>query len=158
MKKRRWTEADLVSAVKKSYSVRNVIKALGLIPAGGNYSQINKFIKLYKIDISHFKGKGWNKGLSGIGIPRRTLEEILNIDTYFQSYKLKRRLIKEGLKKQQCEECNWAKMSEDGRIPLELDHINGNSRDNRLENLRILCPNCHSLKPTHRGRNRKVQL
>lgn len=45
-------------------------------------------------------------------------------------------------------------MSEDGRIPLELDHINGDRHDNRLENLRVLCPNCHSLKPTHRGLNR----
>jgi len=43
----------------------------------------------------------------------------------------------------------------DGYLPLELDHINGDHHDNRLENLRILCPNCHSLKPTHRGRRRK---
>ena len=155
---RKWKEEDLIKAVKSSFSVRNVIKILGLVPAGGNYTQINKFIKIYKIDISHFKGKGWNRGLSGIGIPRRALKEILKNDTYFQSYKLKRRLINEGLKKESCEECNWAKMSEDGRIPLELDHINGDSKDNRLENLRVLCPNCHSLKPTHRGRNRKVKL
>lgn len=156
--KRKWTREDLIDAVKVSYSIRSVIKALGLVPAGGNYSQINKYIQLYKIDISHFKGKGWNLGFTGIGVPRRTLKEILNIGTYFQSFKLKRRLFKEGLKSERCEECGWAKMSEDGRIPLELDHINGDSKDNRLENLRVLCPNCHSLKPTHRGRNRKIRL
>ena len=51
--------------------------------------------------------------------------------------------------------CGWAKISIDGRIPLELDQINGNRHDNRLENLRILCPNCHSLQITHRGMNIK---
>ncbi len=63
-----------------------------------------------------------------------------------------------NLKKPECEECGWAKRSEDGRIPLELDHINGDSHDNRLENLRILCPNCRSLEPTHRGMNIKAHL
>lgn len=77
------------------------------------------------------------------------------IDSDYQSFKLKSRLFSEKLKIPCCEECGWAKKSEDGRIPLELDHINGNRRDNRLENLRILCPNCHSLKPTHRGLNKK---
>jgi 5-methylcytosine-specific restriction endonuclease McrA len=43
----------------------------------------------------------------------------------------------------------------DGRIPVELDHVNGDKSDNRIENLRILCPSCHSLQPTHRGLNQK---
>ncbi len=156
--KKRWTRENLIDAAKSSYSIRNVIRMLGLKPAGGNYAQINKFILLFQIDIAHFKGRGWNKGLTGTGVPRISLEKILVAGSYFQSYKLKKRLFKEGFKKVLCEECGWAKRSEDGRIPLELDHINGDSTDNRIENLRVLCPNCHSLKPTHRGRNRKVQL
>ncbi|MFC1775685.1 HNH endonuclease, partial [Patescibacteria group bacterium] len=103
----------------------------------------------------HFTGQGWNKGMRGIGKPRISLKEILTKNSSFQSYKLKKRLFKEGLKKPQCEECGWAKKSKDGRIPLELDHVNGTRTDNRLENLRVLCPNCHSLKPTHRGLNKK---
>jgi len=155
MRKRKWDVESLKKAVKSSSSYRQVLKKLGLKEAGGNYSQIKKYIEELGLDFDHYKGRGWKKGLSGFDSPRIPLEKILVKNSRFQSYKLKKRLFKAGLKKQNCEECGWCKVSEDGRIPLELDHINGNSRDNRIENLRVLCPNCHSLKPTHRGRNRQ---
>lgn len=155
MKNRSWTEADLKKAVARSFSVRQVIKSLKLKPAGGNYDQINKYIRLYKIKTNHFKGKGWNKGLKGIGKPFIPLERILVKNSDFQSYKLKKRLFQAKLKIPKCELCGWSKRSRDGRTPLELDHVNGDSSDNRLKNLRILCPNCHSLQATHRGLNRK---
>ena len=154
-RKRKWTEKNLEEAVNSSTSIRQVLNKIGLIEAGGNYSQIKKYIKEKNLNTNHFKGRGWNKGLTGIGTPRISLKEILVKDSDFQSFKLKKRLFLVGLKNKKCEECDWSKLSEDGRISLELDHINGKHRDNRLENLRILCPNCHSLKPTHRGRNRK---
>ena len=138
-----------------STSVRQVLKKLKLVEAGGNYSQIKKFLELYKIETAHFTGRGWNKGMKGVGKPRVELVEILKRNSNFQSFKLKKRLFLAGLKARCCEECGWCQISSDGRLPLELDHINGDSKDNRLENLRVLCPNCHSLKPTHRGRNRK---
>jgi len=153
MRSRKWTDGQLRLAILNSKSIRQVLFKLRLKAAGGNYTQINKYIKTNSLDITHFTGKVWNKGLTGIGKPRITLQAILVLDSYFQSYKLKKRLFAENLKKELCEECGWAQKSEDGRIPLELDHINGNGRDNRLENLRVLCPNCHSLKLTHRGRN-----
>ncbi len=155
MKNKSWTENDLRKAAKNSTSVRQVLFKLHLKLAGGNYAQIKKFLKLYKINTKHFTGRGWSKGKTGIGRPRIKLEDILKKDNYFQSFKLKKRLFAAKLKPKNCEECGWHNISEDGRLPLELDHINGNSTDNRLENLRVLCPNCHSLKPTHRGRNRK---
>lgn len=154
-RKRKWSEEDLRKATRKSTSIRQVIQKIGLIEAGGNYAQIKKYLRFYKIDTSHFKGRGWNKGLRGIGKPIIPLNKILVKNSDFQSYKLKNRLFKEKLKKPVCEKCGWAKKSKDNRIPVELDHINGNSNDNRLKNLRILCPNCHSLEPTHRGRNKK---
>lgn len=154
MRTKKWSGLQLRKAAIESLSIRSVLFKLGLKPAGGNYSQITKYLKELNIDTAHFKGRGWNKGLKGFENPRVPLDQILVSDSNFQSYKLKRRLFFTNLKKEYCEECGWAKRSEDGRIPLELDHINGNSRDNRLENLRVLCPNCHSLKPTHRGRNR----
>lgn len=154
MRTKRWDTNKLKIAVKKSKSVRQVIFTLGLVPAGGNYDQIKKYIKLNQLDTSHFTGKAWNKGMRGIGKPLIATIDILRINSDFQSFKLKARLFKEGFKKQKCEECGWAKTSIDGRIPLELDHVNGVKSDNQIKNLRILCPNCHSLKPTHRGRNK----
>lgn len=155
MRYKSWDEAKLKNAVLHSTSIRQVINRLGLKEAGGNYSQIGKFLVLYKIDTSHFKGKAWNKGLKGIGKPLIPIDQILVKNSYYQSYKLKKRLFDTRLKDPKCELCGWAQKSLDGRLPLELDHINGDNHDNRLENLRVLCPNCHSLQPTHRGRNRK---
>lgn len=155
MKKRSWTESQLTEAVKKSKSYRQVLFCLNLKSAGGNYAQVKKYIQEYNLDKSHFTGRGWNKGLKGFGKPIIPLEKILVQDSDYQSYKLKKRLFSSGLKQQRCEMCEWNKKSLDGRLPLELDHINGNSKDNRLENLRVLCPNCHSLMPHYRGRNRK---
>lgn len=155
MRKKKWSEAQLKNAIKTSLSTRQVLHKLGLVPAGGNYEQIAKYIKKLKLDTKHFKGKAWNKGLTGIGKPRIPLEDILKKETYFQSFKLKKRLFAEKLKPKHCELCGWAEKTTDGYLPLELDHINGDRNDNRLKNLRILCPNCHSLQPTHRGRNQK---
>lgn len=152
MRQRSWTEKQLRDAVKSSFSYRQVIAKLGLVAAGGNYDQIKKYVSEYNINIKHFKGRGWNKGLTGIGTPRLSLEKILVKGSYFQSFKLKKRLFAAGLKPEHCEQCQWSQKTEDGYLPLELDHINGDRHDNRIENLRVLCPNCHSLTSTHRGR------
>lgn len=153
MKKRSWSERDLRDAVVQSKSIRRVLLKLGLRPAGGNYAQIQKYIRLYHLPTSHFTGKAWNRGMRGIGKPRLALKQILQQNSQYQSYKLKRRLFSAKLKEPKCELCGWAQHAPDGRLPLELDHINGKSQDNRLANLRVLCPNCHSLQPTHRGLN-----
>ena len=155
MRSRRWTEAELRWATLKSTSIRQVLSKLGLREAGGNYKQIRKYLDLFKINYSHFKGRAWNKGVKMPFAPRIPLSMITVRNSFFQSYKLKTRLLRVGLKKQKCELCGWSQRSVDGRVPLELDHINGDNKDNRLVNLRILCPNCHSLQPTHRGLNSK---
>lgn len=153
-RKRSWTITHLKQAVAKSFSYRQVLAKLGLREAGGNYEQVKKYISELSLDISHFKGRGWNRGLHGVGIMRVPLEKILVKNSTFQSYKLKKRLFLANLKKAACEICGWAQRTIEGYLPLELDHINGDRHDNRIENLRILCPNCHSLTTTYRSRKR----
>lgn len=79
---------------------------------------------------------GWSADLKrpGFGAP---LESLLVVGGRVQSFVLKKRLYVAGLKKSKCELCGWAEVSPDGRIPVELDHINGNHEDNRIENLRV---------------------
>ena len=155
MRRKSWNDIDLKKAVKNSRSLREVIIRLNLVPAGGNYEQVQTQITFLKLSIVHFQGKGWRKGSKIPIVPALPLKEIMVAGSHYQSFKLKKRLFAEGIKEQKCEECGWAKRSADGRLPLELDHINGDRHDNRVENLRVLCPNCHSLQPTHRGRNKK---
>ena len=151
---RSWTDEALRLAVDESSSYRSVLIKLGLVPAGGNYSQIKLRIEILQLNTLHFTGKGWSAGLTYHNNGRTPLKDLLTESSNVQSYKLKLRLYESGLKVPECELCGWCRKAEDGRIPLELDHINGVHSDNRLENLRVLCPNCHSLQSTHRGKNK----
>ena len=154
MSRRKWTDDQLKQAVVTSRSRRQVLIKLGLQPKGGNYAVVKWHMIRLKLDASHFLGQGWNQGGTNPWAKSIPLDEVLVQESSYQSYSLKLRLYKAGLKQPYCELCRWAKAAPDGRIPLELDHINGDPADNRLHNLRVLCPNCHSLQPTHRARNK----
>jgi len=149
----KYTEQEFIDAVKTSTSVRQVLNKLGLKEAGGNYAITKTRIKNLGLDTSHFKGQAWNKGKK-LG-PKKLIEELLVIDRKhpYQSYKLKNRLLQEGIKTHQCECCGITEWNGQP-APLELDHINGINYDNRLENLRLLCPNCHAQTETYRGKNK----
>ena len=152
--RRSWSDKQLKNAVANSLSIRSVLIKLGLIPAGGNYEQVKRRISALRLDVEHFNGKGWNVGMKFKPNPAQPLTSLLIVNGMSQSYVLKKRLFIAGLKTPSCELCGWCQQAQDGRIPVELDHINGVHSDNRLENLRVLCPNCHSLQSTHRGKNK----
>lgn len=154
-KRRRWSDEQLRIAVRDSISIAETLRRLGLIAAGGNYDQVQRRIGELAIDTLHFRGQGWNVGLKYDPRAIAPIEAVLVANRWTSSHALKKRLFKAGLKEPRCELCGWCERAPDGRIPVELDHINGDRFDNRLENLRILCPNCHSLQQTHRGLNKK---
>ena len=148
--RRRWTDADLIAAVANCRSIRQVLLQLQLKPAGGNYAQIKASIQRLQLSTQHFCGRRWNHG-ARFG-PKQSLETLLASSTV-TSYRLKRRLLSEGWMEARCSCCrnsHWL----GGAIPLELDHIDGCPTNNRFDNLRLLCPNCHALTPTYRSRRR----
>lgn len=151
MTRPKYTIEELIEAIKQNSSIRQVLITLGLAPQGGSYATINRAIKKYNIDTSHFTGKGWNKGKS---LPsKRKIEDYLSNQQSIQSFKLKNRLISENILPRICSNCNLTEWL--GKpIPIELDHIDGNNLNNNLDNLRLLCPNCHALTDTYRGKNK----
>lgn len=153
---RKVTDKDFVEALKNSSSIAKAIKSIGLVPAGGNYQTAKALIKKYDIDVSHMNGRGWNvgdkMGLSKINtIP---LDKILvENSTYKSTYHLKKRLFSSGVKEKSCECCGLTEWL-GKEISLELHHENGERTDNRIENIKILCPNCHAMTDNYRGKNK----
>lgn len=143
----------LEKIVLESTSLSQVIQKANLTPSGAVYSGLYKRIKKLNLSIKHFLGQG-QKGIKKEGnYKSRSLKEIMVKDSHYPSYKLKKRLIKNNLLKNECYICSlkdWLNK----KLVLHLDHINGNNRDNRLENLRLLCPNCDSQTDTYCGRNK----
>ena len=145
----------LEEKIKNCYSFAELCRRLGLNLEGSNPKTLRKKLDLFGIDYSHFTGQGWNVGLKFKPRISKSLDLILTENSTYQSYKLLKRLIIEGKKEKKCECCGSIKWN--GReIPLELHHINGNRTDNRLENLQVLCPNCHALTDNYRGKKNQI--
>ena len=154
--KRKYTKEILEEAVKKSISYSDVCRAIGMNrAAGSSYELVKNRIAEYNIDISHFLGKAAFAGKRNPNYAKRkSCDEIL-IDghQYRVSHrKLKRVLIENGVK-YECKICTldtW----QGKPITLDVDHIDGNWKNCKKDNLRFICPNCHRQTDTFGGRNK----
>jgi hypothetical protein len=145
-----WSDKEFVAAAKASNSISEFLSRFGIPNNQGYYNKLfYKDAKRLSVDFGHFEKR----------YPSPTkydLQEVLVQNSrYVCNSNLRKRLVKEGLLVNKCSECGLGDLWNEKPITLHLDHINGDNRDNRIENLRILCPNCHSQTETYCGAKKK---
>ncbi|MFH9082854.1 HNH endonuclease signature motif containing protein [Streptomyces sp. NPDC017673] len=150
----KWTKDVLEGAVAASTNMCEVLRHLGLEVVGGHHTHISRRIKAYGIDTSHFRppaqrGKPWRV---------RTPEALLVEQPVGQTRRIPSDRLRWAMKTvglpEHCARCGTGPEWRGRPLPLEIDHIDGDWRNNRIENLRFLCPNCHSVTDNYRGRGK----
>ena len=142
----------LAKITKDSNSIAEIIRKCEMISTGANYKTIKKRLNEENIDYSHIiLGLDSNRNRNFIK-EKIPLEKVLVENSEYNRANIKKRLISELGWKKECAECENKGEWRGKKLSLQLDHINGNSKDNRIENLRFLCPNCHSQTDTFSGR------
>ena len=138
----------LQKAVIDTKCYKDILRNLGKSSSGNAYKLLKKQLEEFGIEVDFDTSKAESKG------KKKPIEYYLRENVDCDSKHLKRRLIKEGLKEDRCEMCGIGNEWNGKPLTLQLDHINGDHSDNRLENLQILCPNCHSQTSTWGMRSR----
>ena len=155
------TLIDLINAINSSQYKTEAIRKLGWEKDGNCYRRFDKLVQFHQIDTSHFvvKRPSWNSGKSHLSLDRikgTPRSKMFCADSTTKRDYIRQLIIKENLLPYSCSECNISTWR-NKKLPLELDHINGINNDHRLENLRFLCANCHSITPTwKRGVSKQV--
>jgi hypothetical protein len=146
-----FSEADARAAIAQASCWSDALRSLGYEPKGANIRTLQRRAKEWAIPTDHFDPDvGRRRSAAKRTFP---LEEVLVENSLYPRGKLKARLLRAGIKQPICELCGQGNVWKDRTMSLILDHINGVSDDNRLENLRIVCPNCNATLDTHCGRN-----
>lgn len=148
--KREYAIDKLIENADKCVNMLDLCHRMGIESVGGeDYKEIRQLAQELGVELKFT----YKRNTMCSYHPRIETKDILVKDsTYKDATKLKKRLIEEGLKKYRCEGCKRTEW-EGVPIPLQIHHVNGVHNDNRLENIQLLCPNCHSLTDTYAGKN-----
>jgi hypothetical protein len=160
--KERYSKENFENIINESLNIKMALEKLGLRAAGGNYKVFHRYVEKYNLDTSHFETKKevFQRTFAIASMKKKIpIFEVLVENSNYSRTHLKKRLYEEGLKERCCEMpgCNQGEIWLGKKISLILDHINGVYNDNRIENLRIVCPNCNAALPTHCGRQNKIK-
>lgn len=146
-------ESEFRELVARGPTFSAVLAHFGMRNVGGNHRTLKDRVRRLGLSVEHLYENA--RALRAQGpTPKRSLEELLVKGSSMKSYHLKRRLLDEGVLENVCGECGQKPEWNGKPLVLQLDHVNGEHDDNRRENLRLLCPNCHSQTGTFAGRNR----
>lgn len=161
---KKYNKEWLEELCKESYSLAEVLRKAGRKQGGGAQQTLKNKIVEYGIDISHFTGKLWNKGLTKENDERiakqakhnekYSLKEVFCKDSKITQHGLRGYVQRYNLIEYKCNKCGCDGHWQGGLIKLELHHLDGNNSNNILENLIFLCPNCHALTDNFRGKNK----
>ena len=148
----KYTKELLEENVKGCYSFAELCRRLGLRPEGSNPKTLKKKMNEFGVDYSHFTGQQWNKNPDNPVYRNKYLPNLCEHSS-LSSSNAKDLVYRLGLKENKCEICEVSEWQ--GKVLIcELHHINGDSTDNRIENLQVLCPNCHSQTDNFRSKNK----
>lgn len=153
--KYKYTPEMLAEAAANSLSVADVLRRLGITAAGGNHAHISRQLRRLGIDTSHFLGQARHRGRRSAR--RLPPEEVLRVrppGSLRTKPPMLRRALQEAGVPYRCSACKIEGAWEGGPLTLHVDHLNGDWLDNRINNLRFLCPNCHSQTENFAGKNK----
>lgn len=144
---------EMCDIIKNSISRKDAISKMGCsTTSGGGYRTLNRYIKMYNLDISHFHKRG----------PTNKRKLYKDEELFIEQCNVPRGVVKkrylEILNNYACVSCNNNGHYNNKPLTLQMDHINGINNDNRLENLRLLCPNCHTQTTTYCSKNKVAKI
>ena len=157
-KMRQYDKEWLTKLCAESYSYSEVLRKAGRKPGGGTNETLKKKILEYNIDVSHFTGQKWRTAPNYEPQPgskeKYSLEEVFTKNSTITQKTLRGYVERHQIIPYKCANCGCDGNWQGGKIALDLDHIDGDNTNNLVTNLRYLCPNCHALTPTYRGKNK----